>query len=312
MQVKFLTKLGSKSAHNAFTDLCEFNGQLFCCFREARNHVSDDGVIRILKLDNKGRILTSNLVQMGLIDLRDPKLSITPDGKLLLLAYARNVSSKSGAPASQSACWFSSDGLSWSGHHRFADKNWWVWRLRWFQNKAYGFGYNRGQNAVNLYSGDPRRSFHLLKQNAFSLDTHGKGYPNESDLCFASDGCAYAILRRDADNYSTQLGKANPPYKSWIWQDLGFYLGGPVMLLQNDQQALLAGRIMHRDKFRTAVLNIDLNTARSELALLLPSSGDNSYPGLVIKNNDLYLSYYSSHREQKSCIYLARISLDAS
>lgn len=310
MQIKFLKKLWSKCAHNAFTDLCEFNGQLFCCFREARNHVSDDGTIRIIKLDDQGHILTSNALRIGQIDLRDPKLSVTPDGKLLLLAYGRNVSSQSGAPASQSLCWVSSDGLSWSGHHRLAEKNWWLWRLRWFQNKAYGFAYNRSQNAVNLYSGDPRRSFHMLKKGALSLASHGKGYPNESDLVFTSSGTAYALIRRDADSYSAQLGVSKPPYKQWQWQDLGFYLGGPVMLLHNDHQAIVAGRILVNNTLRTGVLKMDLVTGHTVVELLLPSAGDNSYPGLVIKNKDLYLSYYSCHEQQKSCIYLACINLE--
>ena len=40
----------------------------------------------------------------------------------------------------------------------------------------------------------------------------------------------------------------------------------------------------------------------------LPSSGDSSYPGLVWHDNQLWISYYSSH-EGKAAIYIARVKL---
>jgi len=39
--------------------------------------------------------------------------------------------------------------------------------------------------------------------------------------------------------------------------------------------------------------------------LILPSGGDTSYPGLVWHEDQLWVSYYSSH-EEKTAIYLAR------
>ena len=45
--------------------------------------------------------------------------------------------------------------------------------------------------------------------------------------------------------------------------------------------------------------------------ILLPSGGDTSYPGLVIRGDRLLVSYYSSH-EERTAIYLAEIQLPAS
>jgi hypothetical protein len=42
--------------------------------------------------------------------------------------------------------------------------------------------------------------------------------------------------------------------------------------------------------------------------LVLPSGGDNSYPGMAWHDGTLWLSYYSSH-EGKASIYLAEIAL---
>ncbi len=46
-----------------------------------------------------------------------------------------------------------------------------------------------------------------------------------------------------------------------------------------------------------------------EPALVLPSGGDNSYPGMVWHDGLLWMSYYSSH-EDKTNVYLAKIKVD--
>ncbi|MFO7775441.1 MAG: hypothetical protein R6W89_06545 [Candidatus Hydrogenedentota bacterium] len=42
--------------------------------------------------------------------------------------------------------------------------------------------------------------------------------------------------------------------------------------------------------------------------LELPSGGDTSYAGLVEYEDEIWMSYYSSH-EEKSAIYLARLNI---
>jgi hypothetical protein len=45
-----------------------------------------------------------------------------------------------------------------------------------------------------------------------------------------------------------------------------------------------------------------------EPVLTLTSSGDTSYPGLVWHENQLWMSFYSSH-EGKTSIYLAKLNM---
>lgn len=310
MPINWIKKIGNKAQHNAFVDLCEFNQQLFCCYREAENHVSADGIIRILTLDFAGNILHSNRIAIANTDLRDPKITITPDGNILLIAYARQTSKHNQTIGTRNLTWVSQTGQSWSAAKEFADRGWWLWRIRWHKNKAYGFSYNRKQNAIHLYSGNPRRSFHLHQPFALSLDKHKKGYPNESDLVF-NDDKAFALVRRDADSYSAQLGHSTFPYKKWNWIDLGRYIGGPVMLRLDNDFALVAGRIVKHGRLVTGLLKMKLSNGELEELLILPSAGDNSYPGLVFKESLLYVSYYSSHEDNKSCIYLAEIKIDS-
>ena len=306
MQINWLKKIGNKADHNAFVDLCEFNQQLICCYREAENHISADGRICILTLDTKGNVLYTSRIAIPKTDLRDPKISITPDGDILLIAYARQTSINNQTIGSRNLTWLSQTGHSWSTDKEFADRGWWLWRIRWHKDVAYGFAYNRKQNAIHLYSGNPRSKFHLLQPFALSLDQHKKGYPNESDLIFDNNN-AFAIVRRDADSYTAQLGHSAFPYKKWTWIDLGRYIGGPVMMRLDKNVALLAGRIVKQEQLVTGLLKMNLLNGDLQELLVLPSSGDNSYPGLVLKEGMLYVSYYSSHEDNKSCVYLAQI-----
>jgi hypothetical protein len=310
MQINWLKKIGNKADHNAFVDLVEFNHQLYCCYREAENHISAQGRVCILTLNKNGEVCAVNRLQMTNVDLRDPKLSITPDGQLLLIADARQTDKNNRTLSARNLCWVSQTGQSWSSHQEFAERGWWLWRVRWQKNIAYGFAYNKNQNTIHLYSGDPKRSFHRHQPNAFSLQKHNKGYPNESDLLFDGDK-AYAIIRRDADSYSAQLGKSRYPYKKWQWIDLGQYIGGPAMLKITSNTAVVAGRIINKGKLVTGLMQLDLFTGKLIELGVLPSAGDNSYPGLVLDKQILYVSYYSSHQDNKSCVYLAQLDLNS-
>ena len=308
MNINWLKKITANPKHNAFTDLCWFQQSLYCCFRVATNHVSGDGILRILKLDLLGNVLTGSFIKLDNTDLRDPKLTVGPDGKLILLAYARCPATDTKKLITQNYCWVSQDGLSWSTPKVVAEDYWWLWRIRWKNDTAYGFAYNRRANSIDLYQGSPRRRMYKVVTGALSLDKHQLGYPNESDLVFVDKQC-YALVRRDADTYTAQLGRSKFPFKQWVWQDLDFYLGGPVMHLMDKQTALIAGRILEKQQFKTVVFKLDLLTGMTSEKLLLPSAGDNSYPGMVLRDKQLYLSYYSSHQGGCSAIYLAQITL---
>lgn len=308
IKMDWLLPVCSVGSHNAFTDLCRFKKKLFCCFRQALNHVSDDGIIKIYSLSLNGSVISKTTLRIANCDLRDPKVSITPDGKLMLIAYARSIQQGSVINPSKNLYWISTDGISWSGAKSFAQDNWWLWRVRWHNDQAYGFAYNRSANAIDLYKGDPRRTFQKHLTSALSLKHNNLGYPNESDLIFKDNMC-YAIVRRDADSYSAQLGHSQFPYRKWQWLDLKFYLGGPVMTMLQDKVAIVAGRVIQQNKLMTAVFCLDLTSGKVINKLLLPSAGDNSYPGMVLIDSTLYLSYYSSHIDNKSAIYLAKLSL---
>lgn len=309
-----LNKISGSAPHSAFTDLCEWRGHLYCCFREARTHVSQDGRIRILKLDLGGNILMSRYLHEYNSDLRDPKLTVHSNGKLCLLLWKKQFNAKKEFVGANSYICFSDNGQSWSRLKNIGHGGWWLWRIRWHRkyhatadrwtSTSYGFAYNRSANAVNFYGGDPLGTFHLKQEHALSLEKHKKGYPNESDIVFDGDH-AWAIVRRDADSYSAQLGYAKWPFNNWRWHDLGVYLGGPCVLKKDENTLFVAARVWESNKLATRLLELDLLSKQLRTIRELPSAGDNSYPGMAKVGDNLFVSYYSEHENNKSQIHLA-------
>lgn len=79
-------KIWDQGKHNAFTDLIRFQNKWYCTFRESEGHVGGDGSIRLLESqDGEEWKSVANITEAG-IDLRDPKLSIANDGRLMIVA----------------------------------------------------------------------------------------------------------------------------------------------------------------------------------------------------------------------------------
>ena len=82
-------KIWGNGQHCAFTSIAEFKGKYYVTFREAQGHVFDSdgearGNIRILVSEDGNKWETLPLIAKEGYDLRDPKLSVTPDGRLMV------------------------------------------------------------------------------------------------------------------------------------------------------------------------------------------------------------------------------------
>ena len=294
-------KIWDQAPHNAFTDLIRFKDRWLCVFREGKTHVSPDGVLRVLG-SSDGQTWTSDaVVALAGADLRDAKIAVTPDGKLMLSGVAHPP--KPVEPAYQSLSWFSSDGKSWSAPVQVGDPDFWLWRVTWHKDRAYGIGYGcAAEKTVRLYSSADGKTFKTEVKTLFD-----QGYPNESSILFLEDGTALCLLRRDEGTKTAQLGIAKAPYREWTWKDLGVQIGGPHLIRLPDGRIVGGGRLYDRGA-RTSLLWIDPEAGKATEFLKLPSGGDTSYPGLVWHDGLLWVSYYSSH-EGKTSIYLARIKV---
>lgn len=295
-------KIWDRAPHNAFTDLVRHNGRLYCVFREGARHVSPDGALRVLRSRDGEAWEPAALIASRDGDLRDAKITVTPDGRLMLSGA---VAYPEGSPVRhRSLVWFSRDGTTWTDAQPVADPNYWLWRITWNGAQALGVGYltEPDRRGVRLYQGDAR-SFQTLV-----ADLGIGGYPNEAAIRFAADGAAYCLLRRDpwkGDAHTALLGRSRPPYREWTWKDLGVRIGGPEFQIVSGDAAVSVVRLYDGEQ-RTSVCALDLKKGALREILRLPSGGDSSYAGIVRDGSQLWISYYSSH-EGKTSIYLARV-----
>jgi len=293
-------RIWDQAPHNAFTDLVRFKDRWYCVFREGRGHVSPDGALRVITSADGQDWESAALLTSEDSDLRDAKIAVTPDGRLMLSgaeALNKPVDYKH-----QSLTWFSRDGENWSRPFEVADRDFWLWRTTWHEDTAYGFGYGcRADNrAIRLYTSTDGESFDVLLKSAFD-----EGYPNETSMVFLEDDTCYCLLRRDGRPSTAQLGIAKAPYTEWQWKDLGVRIGGPHMIRLPDGRFVAAVRL-YDGRVRTSLCWLDPEKATLTEFLKLPSGGDTSYAGLVWYNGLLWISYYSSH-EGKTSIYLAKV-----
>jgi hypothetical protein len=295
-------RIWDAAPHNAFTDLIRFNDEFLCVFREGAGHVSPDGKIRVLASKDGTNWTSAALIAQEHRDLRDPKISTMPDGSLMIYAAAAD---RPKTPVThQTVATFSNDGRSWSAPVDIAEKNMWLWRIAWKSKDAYGVGYDTsGERLVRLYKTTDGKKFETVLENLFDEQS-----PNESGLVFEPDGTLLCLLRRDGQPGHGLFGSSKPPYTKWDWKDVGAKIGGPQMIRLRDGR-LIGGVRLYEGGARMSLVQIDPATGKLTELLKLPSGGDCSYPGLVDFQNQLWVSYYSSH-ERKTAIYLARARVD--
>lgn len=310
-----VTKIWDKGPHNAFTDLIRFKNNFYCTFREATEHVKGwDGKARILKSSDGKNWESIALLEMPGQDVRDPKLSITPDNRLMVLMDVENVenakvilrkpfvsfSDKNGENfSSPKASTVDAKVASWSD---------WVWRVTWYKNEGYSVCY---QPNGNLYLYKTKDGSHFENVSKINID----GLPNESTIRFDKNGKMYVVIRREQKDKMGVIATSNPPYKDWTFNYMNQRLGGPDFIFLNDSTLCIGSRLYPKDEIKgegnkrhlSAVFIADLK-GNVRKVIELPSGGDTSYPGMVVYDGKLWYSYYSSH-EGKSAIYLAEIPL---
>ena len=292
-------KIWDRAPHNAFTDLIRFHDRWFCVFREGQAHVAGDGALRVITSADGRDWESAALLTSTNGDLRDAKITETPDHRLMLsgaIAYPKGSEFKH-----QSLAWFSGDGTNWSEPRTIGEPNFWLWRTTWQKGRAYSVGYKTsGKKLVRLYSSADGKDFGTLVSRLFE-----GGWPNEASLLFLPDDRGLCLMRRDGAPGSGQLGMARAPYEKWEWKDLGIKIGGPAFLRLPDGRIVAAVRL-YDGTVRTSLAWLDPEAGKLTEFLKLPSGGDCSYAGLVWHDDLLWVSYYSSH-ESKTSIYLAKV-----
>ena len=308
----FSQKIWDLAPHNAFTDIILFRGKWFCVFRESDSHGgTNNGIIRLITSTDTVSWTSVHIWEESGVDLRDPKLSITPEGSLMLLAGG-SYYMRGRYDSCQSRVSFSKDSKNWTSLIPILSPNDWLWRITWFEGKAYGVSYrllnpkDRSKEwLLTLFESDDGINYRLV------TDLMVPGYPSETTLRFTSRGEMVALVRRGMpNNDQAWIGISIPPYDSWRWTVLNRSIGGPNFVILPDGMMWAAGRYTFLTTYGSIENTVvtSLNELLKGPYLVLPSFGDTSYPGMFYHEDFLYVSYYSSH-EGKSAIYFAKMKL---
>ncbi|MEZ5400150.1 MAG: hypothetical protein R2729_10820 [Bryobacteraceae bacterium] len=297
-EIVSLRKVWDLAPHNAFTDLVRFQERWFLAFREGGKHASSDGSIRILTSADADTWQTASVIRYPVADLRDPKIVVTPERKLMLTTAGAMHQSDA---KHKTFAWFSINGRDWTDPVMIGDPNIWLWRVQWHRNKAYGLGYSTVEpHLLRSYVSANGEKFQTLNPAVIEGD-----YANESSILFLPDDTALCLLRRDPK--TALLGRSRPPYRGWEWKDTGVRVGGPHMLRLDDGRIVASVRL-YDDRVRTSLCWVNPEDGTLTEFLALPSGGDTSYAGLAFHDELLHVSYYSSH-EGRTSIYLAKVKL---
>lgn len=296
-------RIWDKAPHNAFTDLLRHNDRWYCVFREGSKHVSPDGSLRVLT-SKDGENWESLALVTHPDDLRDAKISVTPDGRLMLNGAAMRAQDEI---RYHSMVWFSDDdGKSWTDETVIGDPGFWLWRVQWHHGTAYTMGYrtdrDRTKRILRFYAAPDGVHYKSLIDQV-NID---KGV-GEDSIAFLEDESALCLIRHETGDKAAFLGKSRPPYTDWTWTDLGVRIGGPKLLQLPDGRFIAAVRLYDRGT-RTSLCWLDPDKGTLTETLKLPSGGDTSYAGMVWHDDLLWVSYYSSH-EEKTSVYLAKVRI---
>ena len=294
-------KIWDRGPHNAFTDLIRFGERWWCTFREAEDHGGSIGTVRVICSEDGESWESAAVVEEGGVDLRDPKLSAMPDGRLMLVmggSIYRGREYRTRAPRVV----FSADGRTWTPPLKVLAEDHWLWRVTWHEGRAYSvskLGEGNHPRRGFLYSSDDGIEWQWIAEFFLPDDAW---LASETTLRFMPDGEMIALIRPG------YIGSSRPPYEEWVFHEMEQRIGGPNFIRIPDGSLWASGRAHHPDgKATTALARMSRDSYES--VLHLPSGGDCSYPGMVWHEESLWMSYYSSH-EEKTSIYLGRIELE--
>ena len=297
-------RIWNAGGHNAFTDLIRWHDRWYCTFRESEAHIGGNGRIRVLASADGDTWASAALIAEAGIDLRDPKMSVAPDGRLMIVAGG-SVYQGTRYLGRQPRVLFSPDGRTWTEPQRILAEGDWLWRVTWHEGIAYGVTYRTkagdpAEWTATLVSSRDGRTFREI--TTFAVP----GRPNEATLRVMPDGEMVALVRREAGNRLAWVGRSRAPYTAWTWRETAHAVGGPNFLRLPNGELWATGRDSSGSP-TTVLARLTLDGGYRP-ALTLPSGGDTSYAGMVWHDGLLWVSYYASH-EGRTAIYLARVDL---
>lgn len=300
---------GDGSKYCAFTSLVKRDAIYYLAFREGYSHVGagDYGQIVILYSRDAKKWNHFQTIKADNIDLRDPNLSVTPDGRLLLLCGARMYNAYEDYYYTKSYHSIEKKG-SFSAVQPVnippeIDDPYccWLWKLTWKGEKGYGAAYRSDgiTNKLTLLTTVDGINYEIV------ADISTDRVISETSIAILPDKEMIALFRSDREGY---ICHSLPPYTEWKLKKTNIYLAGHDFVI-SDNQLICATRLTTNIGERTALWFGDFD-GNFQWSFILPSSGiggDTAYSGIIEEKDKLLISYYSMNQTSKPSIYLATI-----
>ena len=304
VRIDALHQVYNDGNHNAFTDLCRFQGRYYLTFRSCPDGHMLFSSSRIVVLSSADGQTWSfvHAFQVPDRDVRDPHFLVFQNN---LFIYSGTWLVYPGEPRRMNMnehlgyCIQSADGVTWQapqvceGTHGY-----YIWRTATHNGVAYLNGRRtRDFLVVDQPKEDELQESWLMRSEDGihwqPLGLMQTNYGDETAILIEADGNALAVARCTLGRPS-QLCRAQPPYTAWTRHDLTRYVGGPLLTKWGARYLVGGRKVVDRSKPTTVLYW--LNDGELEEILELPSGGDNSYPGFIeLTPTQGLLSYYSSH-----------------
>lgn len=324
VRVRSVRRVFDNGEHNAFTDLIRFRDRYYLTFRSCPDGhmVHPTSSIIVLASDDLKSWTQVHRFRVPLRDTRDPHFAMFRDrlwvftgcwwcGKTTPKNYEINEHLGYGVS--------SPDGKSWTKPRQLEGTyGHYIWRAAAHNGQLYLCG-RRKRGFVETTSREQRdpliESAMLVSDDGWVWKYRAKfqeSFGDETAFLFEEDGTVVGVARSGGGRNAV-LVRSRPPYTQWQRQDLGRYIGGPLLVKWGDRY-LVGGRKTAGGPPVTALYW--LRDDQLHQCATLPSGGDNSYPGFVaVDSKHAYVSYYSSHEKDetgktRTAIYLAELAIE--
>ena len=290
-------------AHNSNTDLTFWRGHFYLVHASSPWHFASEHCKLIVWRSPDARTWQRRAEFRGAgQDIRDPKFAVVHDR--LFMYVLKNVEFAAEPYTTQYTV--TSDGAKWTPLQDVQPAGWLFWRPKTRDGETWyvpAYWHEHGK-AILLESTDG------ATWTEVSVICEGDRN-DETDIEFLPDGRMVATARLEvSDSYfghkdaCTLIAVAEPPYTEWsrtksrltrLDGPCLFTYGGAVYAVgrHNPDPPRFpnhCGSIFGRK--RTALYKVE--EARLVYVSDLPSAGDTSYAGIVLRDDDLYISYYTS------------------
>lgn len=294
----------SDKKHNSNTDLVYFNGYFWLIHASAPWHFASEETKLVLLRSTDARTWeeVAEFKNPGQ-DIRDPKLAVI--GERLFLYALKNEAFTAEPYATTAAT--STDGLTWTPFTDMDPAGWLFWRPETPDGGKTWY--------VPAYWHEHGKAILLKSADGFQWEVASIIYSgdviDETAVIFLPDSRMLAVSREEVSGYyfgdnrgNTVIATSPPPFMTWSYNHSTVTrLDGPAVFSYNGR-VYAVGRYQPGKKpffFETGSI---LAKRRTSLFLVeedrlvwlsdLPSAGDTSYAGVVVRGDDAYISYYTS------------------